>query len=313
MNESVLANPYEYHKGNNNVEISLTKKYPDFHHYKLQFRSAIDTGYAENGVVKSELYLPQAQHQFPLMILVHGMGDLSIIPCKLIARQLVKEGIACCIPYLTIHSKRMPLPMKQKFPVFSDKEWFQSYRLSVIDIRQIIDWADDNGEYNTENTGVLGISFGGLVSSIAMGADQRIKAGVFIVSGGNSPKIEWLSQNRRYQKSSKLSEEKYHEKQHAYNLYLDEVSRNGFQNVKAPFPGYLLDPMTYASNIKNRRVQMINAKYDKYIPRQAAIDFWEACGKPPIKWIPLGHTSLWLWAPAIVKTVRRFAVESFEL
>jgi predicted esterase len=306
MSEQSLTTLYEYPKGNNNVSLSLIKEYPGFKHYKLQFQSAIDTEHVENGTVTSELYLPSVKSPAPLMILLHGMGDQSIYPLKLIARKLIKKGVACCIPYLTIHSKRMPLSMKQSFPSFSDKEWLLSYRVSVIDIRQIIDWAEENDGIDIRKIGLLGISFGGLVSSIVMGIDERVKTGVFIVSGGNSPKIEWLSQNRRYQKAQQVLLEDYQEKQRTYNLYLDEVFQKGYQNVTPPLPGYLLDPMTYTNSLKGRPIQMINARYDKYMPKEAVTDFWEACGKPPIKWLPSGHTSLWLWTPTIMKTIHGF-------
>lgn len=305
-----LKNTYGYPKTNHGFTNSLKQQRKDFSRYYIEFPSAIDTGNTENSMVKGELFLPHTNQRAPLMILVHGMGDQSTIPCRLISRKLVRDGVACFLPYLTIHSRRIPSSMKEHFPGFSAREWFQSYRISVIDIQQIIDWAERDERIDPCRTGVLGISFGGLVSSIAMGVDQRIKAGIFIVSGGNSGKMEWLSQSKRYKNNELMSEQEYQDRQMAYKAFLEEIHQHDLLNVNFTNPSYLLDPMTFAESIKSRRIQMINAKYDKYIPRQAVTDFWRACGKPPIKWFPSGHTSIWLWAATIFKTVHSVTREN---
>ena len=66
---------------------------------------------------------------------------------------------------------------------------------------------------------------------------------------------------------------------------------------------FLTDPLTFASRLRGRPVLMINAKWDKYIPREAVTEFWEACGKPPIRWIPSGHATIWVWYSSILKSV----------
>ena len=110
-------NPYSYQ--NNNTQeatLYLNKDNNKLLHYSLQFPSAIDTGYPENSMVKAELYLPKLEHKIPLAILVHGMGDYSVFPCRLLARSLLKQEVACLIPYLTTHSKRIPVVMREKLP-----------------------------------------------------------------------------------------------------------------------------------------------------------------------------------------------------
>ena len=88
-------NPYNYENGISEVKLSLKEDTPKLLHYEIQFRSALDTGYPENSVVKGEYYRPRVERKTPLAILVHGMGDHSVIPCKLLARSLLKQGIAC--------------------------------------------------------------------------------------------------------------------------------------------------------------------------------------------------------------------------
>jgi len=90
----------------------------------------------------------------------------------------------------------MPPSIKARVSSLTLEEWFEIYQTSVIDVRQVVDWAGNSAELNTEQIGLVGISFGGFISSIAMGLDKRIKAGVFLVSGGNSEKIARESRRR---------------------------------------------------------------------------------------------------------------------
>jgi len=299
-------NPYNYENGITDVKSRLKENTPKLLHYEIQFRSALNTGYSENSIVKGEYYQPRVEYKVPLAILVHGMGDHSIIPCKLLARSLLKQGIACFIPYLTIHSKRIPKAMRANMPYLNPDEWLQCYRISVVDIRQIVDWAYGRTELDTQRVAILGISFGGFVSAITMGIDTRIRAGVFIVTGGNSNRISWLSKNNQYRKRYPRTEAVHLEIQSSYARYLEEISEKGFENVTPDNQSFLTDPMTFASYLKRRPVLMINALWDRYIPREAATELWQACGQPSIKWIPAGHTSIWLWYPTIRRGIVAF-------
>jgi hypothetical protein len=68
------------------------------------------------------------------------MGDSSAIPCRMIASDLVKKGIASFIILLVFHSRRMPKALKAKMPFLSSDEWFDGCRTSVIDVRQVLGW-----------------------------------------------------------------------------------------------------------------------------------------------------------------------------
>ncbi len=306
-------NPYSYENSISEVESRLKKDAPTMLHYEIQFRSALDTVYPENGIVKGEYYQPRVEHKVPLAILVHGMGDLSVIPCKLLAGSLIKQGVACFIPYLTIHSKRIPKAMRAHMPYLNPDEWFQCYRVSIVDIRQIMDWAYSRTELDAVQVAVLGISFGGFVSAIAMGIDKRIKAGVFIVTGGNSNKISWLNGVNQYRKRYIRTEAEHLELQSSYARYLKDVSEKGFENVAPANQSFLTDPLTFAGYLKGRPVLMINARRDKYIPRETVIELWQACGQPAIKWIPSGHSSIWLWYPAIRRSISAFLESSLDI
>ena len=304
-------NPYSYNNGEFPFNLNLKQTKAKWSCYRVDFPSAHPTCYEENNTVRGEYYQPQGIDNAPLVILVHGMGGYGAFPCHLLARTLVKKGFACFVLYQVFHPSRLPEDIKNRLYDLTPEEWFESYRISVIDVRQVVDWASNMAEINQEQVAAFGISFGGLISAIAMGIDERIKAGVFMVSGGNSPKMMWKSR-RRYTKGYRYSEAEYNQMHSQYMQYLAEVAEKGFENVTPPRKGFLNDPLTFAPYLRQRPLLMLNARWDEAVPREATIDFWEACGKPPITWFPATHASIWLWYPLISRKIVCFLSDTFR-
>lgn len=299
-------NPYIYQSGEQPFNLRLKKATGRWSSYLVDFPSAFHNGYWGGSIVRGEYFQPQSSSRTPLVILLHGMGDHSVIPCKLLARSLASNGTACLVLYLVVHSSRLPEDMKRRYPVFTPEEWFQIYQTSVIEVRQVIDWAINREEVDGEKIAVAGISFGGFISAIAMGVDERVRAGVFIVSAGNSEKINHMSQLSTIIKDYRRTEAEYQSIQQSYMQYLTEVAEKGVDNVPPARKGFLIDPMTYAYRLRQRLLLMINARWDEAISAEAALDFWRECGRPDIVWLPATHATIWLWYPFISRKIASF-------
>jgi hypothetical protein len=204
-----------------------------------------------------------------------------------------------------MHSSRMTESARQRFPHLTSEEWFESHQISVIDLRQVVDWANSRTEINDEQIAAIGISFGGFISAIAMGVDERIKAGAFIVTGGNSSKIGW---ERR---ASDFNGAEYQNIQSSYMQYLAEIAEKGIENVTPPREDFLIDPMTFGHLLRQRPMLMINARWDEAIPKEATLDFWKEAGKPTIAWFPAAHATIWLWYPFIRRKIIGFLKSTF--
>ncbi len=61
------------------------------------------------------------------------------LPAVDLGRAMVREGIACFVIYSIFHSRRMPKTVRKRLPVLTPEEWFENYRISVIDVRQVVD------------------------------------------------------------------------------------------------------------------------------------------------------------------------------
>lgn len=305
-------NPYSYPSGELQFNCKLKQTTPKWLRYTVEFPSAHPTRYEENNTVRGDYFQPRQASNAPLVVLLHGMGDHSLIPCKLLAQSLVKRGMACFVLYFVFHSSRMPEVIKSRFPVLTPEEWFEGYRISVIDVRQVADWASSRTEINEDQIAVIGISFGGFVSAITMGIDERIGSGVFVITAGNSEKISWKSRKSTMRKGFERTITEYNHHQTLYAQYLTEVAEKGFENVTPPRKSFLTDPMTFTPCLRQRPILMINALWDEYIPREATLDFWEACGKPAITWFPATHATIWLWYPFISQKIAHFLKSTFN-
>lgn len=186
-------NPYNYSAVKPCLNLHLRETTKNWLRYAVDFPSAFNDGRWGSNTVRGEYFQPRQENGVQLAILLHGLGDHGIITCKLLAKALAKNHIACLILYSVVHSSRMPEIISQQFPLLTPEEWFQIYQTSVIEVRQVIDWASSREEIDREKIAVVGISFGGFISAITMGIDERIGAGVFIVAGGNNEKLNHMS------------------------------------------------------------------------------------------------------------------------
>lgn len=288
-------NPYTYTSEPKDYTFKLLERNSLWTRHSLIFRSGFQAQYLGNGEIYAEYYFPCGIEKAPVAILVHGMGNSSLIPCRMIARTLAVNGIASLIIFLIFHSKRITSEVKKRYPRLSAEEWFESYQVSVTDVHQILDWLQKRPEIDQSGISIVGISFGSFIASIAMALDRRIRSGIFIESGGNSDKITRYSALLRWQ--YKQSEQQFKDCQHQYQSYLKTVQQKGFENTTADKISYLTDSLTFSGNLRGRPLMMINALFDEMIPKAATRDLWNSLGKPPISWFPATHATIWLWYP----------------
>lgn len=291
---------------NNSFNLKLVKPSRKWQRFSVDFDTAIPTTHPTLGAGHGDYFQPNGLKNTPLVILLHGIGNHSVIPCKLLARSLASQGIASFILYLPVYTSRMTSEMAQRFPNLTNEEWAEDYRISIINARQVIDWAEQQTSIDSRCIGLVGISFGGFISAITMGIDKRVKSSVLIVMGGNSAKISQRSRRWGSRKGYGLPEKEYRQFLAIYAKYLNEVALHGLTNVTPPVNSFLTDPLTYSGLLRDRPLYMINAMWDEAIPRSSTIDFWKACGKQDITWLPAAHASIWLWYPLISRRINSF-------
>ena len=298
--------PYDFAVSESRFEISPVAATSQWSHYILSYPAVRPAKYTEGNTVYGDYFTPKIDTTSPLAILVPGLGDASLTPCLMLARHLVRQGIAALVLYLVFHSRRMPPDMKGQYLPPTAKEWLEFYQVSVADIRRLLDWAGSRGEIDAKRIGVVGISLGGMIAAIAMAMDQRISGGIFVVTGGNLEALSWGGASEIIRTGHACTRDECHQVYSQYPCFLADIAEKGIENVVPARECFLFDPLTFATRLKRRPIMMINAEQDEIIPKQAALEFWEACGKPPLKWLPATHTTIYSHTPQISKEVAGF-------
>jgi cephalosporin-C deacetylase-like acetyl esterase len=300
------ANPFLYQAASADFTLRLIKQTKQYRHFSVTFPVASPIHYPGADTARGEYYEPNIDGKVPLIIQIHGWGDHSVIPFQWMLAGLLRKGIACFILYQPFHTTRLPQQMKGKLSHFTPEEWFTSYQMAVIDVRRIVDWAEENPHLDSSRISIMGISLGGFVASMAMSVEPRIKTGIFFVSGGNTGKIMQISRTSKFRKGLRLAQSQYQENQRNYYRYLAEVAEKGYENVRPAHPFYHIDPLTYAPMLKGRKVLMLNALWDGIIPMAAAQEFQQASGKGQLITYPATHVSIWFWYRLIMRQVNKF-------
>lgn len=153
--------------------------------------------------------------------------------------------------------------------------WETKVRRSVVSIRKTLDWASARPDVVPDHVGLVGISLGAMVGSIAMGVEPRIKRGVLLMGGGDIPGIavDSIETPIRRLKIKKMRENDWSEAQ--FKEFIAKQIES--------------DPILIAPYVGAGRVQQFVARYDNKVPTAYQWRLWEALGRPEVFDIPIGH------------------------
>ncbi len=318
VRQTEKIHPYDYVGGNPCLHLRLVRKSSWGAHHVVAFHTRHATQYHENNIAYGEYFLPESGAPFPLLILLHALGDASLIPCRALARDLAKRGTACFLLYLPCHSRRTPKVFKEaEIMPLSAAQYLELFETAVADVRTVIDWAQQQADIESRRVAIAGISMGGFVAAIAMGVDKRLSAGVLMLTGGNLEQITWNSRSKSVRRMHSGANGQHRQECHRiyaqYPRYLDEVRRSGFENVIPPKECFLFDPITFSHYLRGRPLLMVNALWDGIVPKRSVLELWKECGKPPIIWLPTTHLGFFLWYPMVKRRLARFLHQCFSL
>ena len=247
------------------------------------------SGFPRNDVIWFTYYPPEhvtVGNRAPAVILLHHLGASHNKPMHKSARYLAARGVAAAVmtlPYHTVRALPGEMPL-QRFVSNNPEQVHQAFSQSVADVRTVTNWLLKRPEVDSQKSGVVGVSLGAIILHLAMGQDERLRAGVAFLGGGDLLKI-----NR------KSLAGKIFLRRERHLLTEDEISK--LRSV---------DPLTYAKNNQPRSVLMVQAARDAFIPVSTSKELWEALGRPPIQWMDTNHIALQFATKSAVRTSLAF-------
>ena len=159
-------------------------------------------------------------------------------------------------------------------------------RTAVIDRRRTLDWLESDPRVDPEHLGALGISLGGLATSLLCATEPRIKAAVVALAGGDLGRLIIPASD----------EDRVREFVAAWAARGVSPAALG-ERIGAALPS---DPLALAPALDPQRLLFVLARRDTRVPYASQVALWEAAGRPERYLLPTGHITSAVYAPYLL-------------
>lgn len=260
---------------------------------EIQFNSAYPTG--DSNVDKGRALLYESQNTDKGVVFIHGLGSRNFEYLKYYPENLSQHNFTSIMLVLPYHFERMPKNQKIDFLSGTAENIEKRFYQSVVDAMTCVDYLQKIG---IKTINIMGYSFGGMISVIAMALDKRINKGAFVVSGGNFENITWKSV------ATKVLRVRYEDEDSCNMKKCEQIHKSfdydirNFSDLKDLYnlPScFRYDPSLFAKFIDPKKVIMFNAIFDSFIPKKSSKDLWIRLRQPKQYKLPAGHLTSHLW------------------
>lgn len=148
-------------------------------------------------------------------------------------------------------------------------------RLSVIRLRQSLDWLEAQPEVDGKKIGAFGVSYGAVLHSVLAAVEPRIQYHVLAMPGGPLADVIMKCPDKAIVKLRKHVKEKY-----GYSD--DKIYKDLQGSLKT-------DPIYLAPYIDKSKTEIYVALFDRVVGADHSWGLWRAMGKPQVKVMPFGH------------------------
>ena len=232
--------------------VKLISKNDTFNQYSVSYRSV------HHKEVKALLSIPNnTSGPVPIIILLHGLGDSKTVDYIDFGNNfLTDKGYAVLRLDIFNHGER--IENEYEFDLVGDtRYWTRDIIIqTVFDLRRAVDFIYTRPELDHQKIGFLGISLGGITGTIFCGVEERVKAPVIVIAGGQ---LNFLYGTKSMSQDAK-----------------DYTS--------------MIEPINFIKQISPRPLLMINAENDDVVPPMLTKILYKNAKKPKqINWYPTKH------------------------
>ncbi len=246
----------------------------------LVFQSPAPFGIPANDRVTVRFYRPAVRRPRYSLLVLHGIWRQDQVFEDKLCRELAQHGVSSAVLALPFHWERAPQGTASGAHFLSgDPLWSSAaFRQAIVDARAVLGLLRGRGV----PVGVIGFSLGGIVAHVLM-AVEPVDLGVSALAGGDTAGIVWESLLTR--------------------AYRRAMEARGVTLARLAALWATGNPTLFARRRRAPRMLMLNASYDLLLPLRFTRELWQALGEPPIRWLPAGHITAFLFRSAIVSEV----------
>lgn len=258
-----IKKKYQYTSQGKNPVTSIKKKEKGFFIQEIKLFSSLNSVKGA-GEIRIDYYGIPGNTKRPVIMVLPILGGPNTI-VKSFAGFFVKNGYAAVIVHRNNSYKKLKVLNKIDSVL----------RQIIIDHMQVLDWIKTRTDLDENNTGVFGISMGGIKAALVTAIDQRIKASVFALAGGDLSYI--LSYSK--EKGIRKKRSRYMVENH---VTLDEFHNELKHTITC-------DPLNYARYIDAKKSLMILAVFDTAVPYEKGKELRKKIGNPESIYLFAGH------------------------
>lgn len=259
------------------IKLGPAKRNKRYSEREVAFPSPVTTSWP---TITGKYFAPHAasaKKRAPAAVVVHHLGG-GFQAEEILARHLANNGIAAFTISLPNYGKRREKGTKQGFLQSSGGDpmaALRGFQQAVKDVIRAGDFLRSRPEVNKRRVGLVGVSLGSFVSSVARGVDPRFRRTVLLLGGGNL-----MAMLEKLPQAGKV---------------LKQLGGGGdMESLKAMIKPFVdpVDPITFAARVLPQDILMFNALKDEIVPRSSTDALWRAFGKPTIHWFDVDHVGI---------------------
>lgn len=262
----------------------VRKKHPNERVEHIQFASAYEENtYPENNTAHG--YLVKKPGNKTGALFIGGWRRGTKKPEMELCSELAEKGIDTLIQILPYHDERMPKQSawNGEFFISSDLYWTAyNVRQAVSEARTLIHWLREKGY---ERTGIVGYSYGSVLSTLAFNAEPELD---FMVGGALAVNLSGMIWHNRLTRPLKM------------RLLELGITQKDLQTAWKH-----TDPKDIALTLDLKKVLMISTAYDTVLLPKYQDTAWKALRQPKRLRLPTNHM-----APLLPPWRERFVSET---
>jgi dienelactone hydrolase len=147
------------------------------------------------------------------------------------------------------------------------REAVERQRVTVVDVRRLIDWAEQRPEIDADRVALIGCSLGAVIAGTIATQEPRLAATVTIMGGSHLQLVVASCDGQRATSVQAKAAEDFDWDREELEAQLEPIMS-------------VVDPASYPDRVDPRRVLIIEANRDKCVPERSREDLWLALGKP---------------------------------
>lgn len=267
------------------------------------------------------VYYYKSESPVANLVFLHGIRNGNIPYLAWLAKCFSKHGIDSYYMILPYHEKRAPDGWRGGEPFFSPSpaKCVVKFHEAVKDVRRTVDVISMRSDLPIF---IMGYSFGGMIATMSLAVEKRLKGGVLSFTGGNWRWINWhspVTDELREMYRREGNEFGCRSERDCLRFRKDPLSIvERFEKVedifkKSPVTCFHYDPLSFAKFV-NQPVLFFKGIFDLVIPCPATEELIRVLSNKKVVSIPSGHKSSYFFrrfiARLAVKFVKKHAMEA---